>query len=336
MMSKNVVFIERQPTGFVSIEKVFRQIQTNLSSDKFTTAFQQLPFGNDLWGIIKNLVFFKRIPADLYHITGHIHYIALRLPKSKTALTIHDLGFMDRRTGLKKYVIKKLFLDWPIKRVEHITAISQKTKDEIIALTNCSSEKILVIHNPLTINDEHPAKKKLDKNYPIILQIGSSPNKNVVNLINALSGLRCKLVIVGRPDEEQKYLLNENKIDHEIKFDLEHSEIIDEYRKADIVTFCSTYEGFGLPIIEAQAMQKPVVTSNLSPMTEVAGNAAVFVNPYDVENIREGILQIVEDETLRNDLIKKGNENIKRFDSLAIGKVYEDYYLSIFSSQTQS
>ncbi len=90
-------------------------------------------------------------------------------------------------------------------------------------------------------------------------------------------------------------------------------EISSLYQKAKALTFPSFYEGFGLPVLESQSLGIPVLTSNTSSLPEVAGDGALFVDPYDVKDIAQGMEKIVLDEKLREDLIKKGFENIKRF-----------------------
>lgn len=330
---KRILFIERQPSVFVSIESVFRQVAAHISSDRFATDFQQMPFGNSLLGIVKNLLFFKPREADLYHVTGHIHYIALRLPADRTVLTIHDLGFLHTRRGLRRLVLKKLFLDWPLRKLKYITAVSQKTKDEILDNTNCDPDKILVIDNPLTDGFGNSSSKVFDTERPTILQIGITDNKNIPRLAEAITGLPCRLLIVGGADSDLISLLSTAGIDYEIKGFLERSDIVDLYRNADLITFCSTYEGFGLPIIEAQACGKPVITSNLSPMKEVGGGAAIFVDPHDAADIRRGILQVIESAELRKKLIGDGLENVKRFDPKLIAKKYEMLYLEVLGTK---
>lgn len=327
-MKKRILFIERKSKDF-SIENVFRQVAKNLSGDNFEIAFEQVPYGSNLLDIVKNLLFFRRKPADIYHLTGHVHYMALRLPADKTVLTIHDLRILHERRGLRRFILKKLFLDWPVKKLRHITAISQQTKHEIVVNTNCDSNKVSVIDNPLFEGFDSPGSKAMNTACPVILQIGYTQNKNIPNLIRALAGLNCKLVIIGRDDIDQRQLLTENKIDFEIKQGLDQTQLVDEYQNSDIVAFCSTYEGFGLPIIEAQALGKPVITSDLSPMKEVSGGAAVLVNPNDVADIREGIVKLINDAELRTRLIEAGFENVRRFDPRVISKRYENYYLKI-------
>ena len=97
-MKKRIIFIERQAYGAVSIERVFAQVAMSLPEELFDVEFHKLSFGYGLFGILKGLIFFRKRPADIYHVTGEIHYISLRLPKKNTVLTIHDLGFIDGLT----------------------------------------------------------------------------------------------------------------------------------------------------------------------------------------------------------------------------------------------
>lgn len=330
---KSILFIERKPSVFVSIENVFRQVEEHISSDRFATDFQQMPFDNSLFGIIKNLLFFKPRKADLYHVTGHIHYIALRLPADRTVLTIHDLSFLHTRTGFRRRVLKKLFLDWPVRRLKYVTAVSQKTKDEILEYTNCSPDKIRVIDNPLTDGFGYTGSKVFDTKRPTILQVGITDNKNIPRLVEALRGLSCKLLVAGSPDGRLLSLLSTVGIEYEIKGFLQRSDIVALYHSADLVTFCSTYEGFGLPIIEAQACGKPVITSNISPMKEVGGAATILVDPHDVADIRRGILKVIGSAELRKRLTIAGLENVTRFDPKTIGKRYEMLYLEVLEDK---
>jgi glycosyltransferase involved in cell wall biosynthesis len=328
-MKPKIVFVERKFWESVSLEKVFAQIDKSIPKDKFETSFVQLPYLNNLIGIVKNFIFFKKPEADIYHITGHIHYIALILPKKKTVLTVADLTILQTRKGLRRFIIKKLFFDWPVKKIKYITAISEATKNEIVQSTNCRPEKIRVIEVPLQDILYLEAKKIFNPQCPTILQIGTAPHKNVAKLVKALKGVNCRLRIIGKLNEDLLNELKTNEIEFTNDFDLDDGEIKDEYQRADIVAFCSIYEGFGLPIIEAQAMRTPVVTSNLSPMKEVAGGGAALVNPKDILSIKDGILRIINDELLRNKLIAQGLKNIKRFETSRVASQYESLYREI-------
>jgi glycosyltransferase involved in cell wall biosynthesis len=334
-MKIKVSFIERKFWEFVSIEKVFRQISESLPEEDFECRFEQLAYGNSLYGLIKNLVFFRPEEADLYHITGHIHYIALRLPPEKTVLTIHDLGFLRTARGLRRYVLKKLYLDWPVRHIKYITAISEATKKEIVRQTSCPENKIRVIGNPYFSNLSAGKKKAFDPERPQILQIGTAPHKNLKTLAAAIAGLDCRLDIVGRLDSADLELLTRYGIDYKNSFGLDEGEMLEKYRHADILAFCSTYEGFGLPVIEAQAMRTPVVTSRISPLAEVAGRGAVLVDPLRPEEIKAGILRLITDEPFRSAVVAAGLENIERFDPSLIAGKYAELYLEMTDAKRE-
>ena len=189
-----------------------------------------------------------------------------------------------------------------------------------------------MIENPLQEHFNATDKKIFDVREPLILQIGTTANKNLANLIKAVAGIKCRLNIIGELDGKIINLLKESRINYKNKTNLNDLEIRKEYEEADIITFCSTFEGFGLPIIEAQAMLTPVITSNLSPMKEVAGNGAAVVDPHDAEKIREGILRIIKDEGYRKKIIRQGIQNVKKYRPESIAIKYEALYGEMFKS----
>ena len=325
-MKTRILYVERQQSLFVSIEKVFRQVAASLSDERFETAFQQVPYGNNFVSVIKNLLFFHADNTDIYHITGHIHYVALLLPSKRTVLTIHDLRFLFERTGLRRYVLKKLMLDWPLRRLRYITAISEATRNEIIEHAPYAAENIRVIENPLGPQYLAAESSEFNTECPLILQIGTMENKNVPNLIRGLEGIRCKLRIIGPLDDKISAELARTRIDHENVDHVDDEGMLAAYRDADIIAFCSTYEGFGLPIIEGQAMRKPVITSNISPMLEVSGMVAELIDPHDFASIRSGIQRIIADKQHRDRMVELGVENAKRFEATTIAEKYGALY----------
>jgi len=322
---RKILYIERKAHEFVSIERVFRQIAKSISN-RFQTEFQQVSYGNKIFDTVRNLLLFRKGKADIYHLTGHIHYLALLFSDTNTVLTIHDLRFLDTSSKIKRFVIKKLYLEWPVNRLKYVTAISQQTKNEIIAELKCDEQKIRMIPVPLIGEFRNEAIRSFDQDRPVILQIGTMKNKNLPRLFEAIKDINCRLRIIGRLDEEQRLSLKEHAVDFTNAFDLDDSEIKKEYENADLLSFCSTMEGFGLPIIEAQAMGKPVITSNIEPMIGTSGKAAVLVDPFDVKSIKEGIKQIIENAELRQDLVKSGLKNVERFAPHRIAMEYEHLY----------
>ncbi|MBK7708787.1 MAG: glycosyltransferase family 4 protein [Acidobacteria bacterium] len=337
-MSPKITFIERKywkEDGLAfSIEKVFAEIAGKLRG--FETEFVKLPYGNAFADILKNLLFFRPPDSDIYHVTGQVHYIALLFPPERTILTIHDIGFLHLRSGVRRFILKKLFLDWPLRRLRYVTVVSEATRSELLEHAGFARDKIEVIENPLLGGFDAGESPQFNAGRPTILQVGITPNKNIPRLLDALRGISCKLRVIGTPDRELEETLSDSGIDYEIAFGLSSEEMRDEYQRADIVAFCSTYEGFGLPILEAQAMKKPLITSDLSPLNEVSGGAAVLVDPFDVESIRNGILSIIGDQGLREEITTAGTENVKRFEPAGIARKYARLYDKVIAQQTRA
>jgi glycosyltransferase involved in cell wall biosynthesis len=209
-----------------------------------------------------------------------------------------------------------------------ITAISEVTRDLIVKEFPFTSNRIVVIPDPLPPGYEY-RPKVFNSEYPRILQVGTAPHKNVGRLVQALSGLPCKLHIIGVLNNETRRSLESNRIDFENSVNITDAEMVDAYERADLVIFVSLAEGFGMPIIEAQAVGRPVIVSNLSPMKEVAGEGALAVDPFDIEAIRSAIRTVIEDGQLRHRMIAAGLENVKRFNARVVAGQYAQLYRSI-------
>ena len=160
----------------------------------------------------------------------------------------------------------------------------------------------------------------------MILQVGTSANKNVLRLVEALEGLRCRLVLIGSLGDELKQKLAACNVAYENFVDIAHESLYEKYVQCDIVSFVSLGEGFGVPIIEAQALGRPLITSNISPMREVAGDGACLIDPLDVSQIREGIQRIICDQIYRNYLLEKGLDNVKKYSPTRISAQYLELY----------
>ena len=333
-MSLTVNFIERKVADTQSIEGVFREVAKGIERKGSKTLFSKLPYSNSFLGLVRNLLTFRPTKADIYHITGHVHYIALILPKCRTVLTIHDLGVLRQRSGLRRWIIKKLYFDLPVKRAGAVTVISEATKAELVRNTGIDSERVLVIENPLKESLKYEEKLPFNDVEPRLLQIGTAEHKNLDGMIKAVQGLTCQLIIVGKLSAEQIDLLLASGVKYQNFADLDEESMAHEYRNADIVVFCSKFEGFGLPIIESQAMKTPLITSDLSPMREVAATAAILVDPEKPTEIRKAIDRLIGDPKLRSDLVERGLENIKRFDADEISQKYIAVYNTLIDSSS--
>jgi glycosyltransferase involved in cell wall biosynthesis len=324
-----LIFRKKDPR-FYSIENVFKHVLNRWRTENKPEVLVLPKAGVSISNFLFIISRIKKREDTIFHITGDVHYVTLLLPSNKTILTVHDCGFIDTYSGLKKWVLKKLLLNWPVRHLNYITTISEKTKQEIIRYTKCQPEKIIVIPNPVS-NIFNSTEKTFNKETPQILFIGSTPNKNLERVITALRNISCSLRIIGKISTEQRKLLTENAIDFFDTYGISEQQLNEEYRKTDMVIFPSLYEGFGLPVIEAQKTGRVVIASNIAPMDDVAGGAACLVDPYSVESIREGVLKVIHDDIYRNDLIQKGFKNVERFSAEKIANQYLDLYNKIAS-----
>ena len=325
-----VVFFHRKPRGVgnYSVEFIFDDVRTRLKGRIKPRIEISAYESSGLFKRLYNCLQAWRKQGQVNHITGDVNYLGLFLKRKRTIQTILDCVHLNSSAGLKYKVLKFFWIVIPERRSKFITAISESTKQEILYHHKCDPDKIVVI--PVAISPKFKANNKpFNKERPVILQVGAAPNKNILKLIEAIKGLRCVLNIVGKQNEEYELLLKKYDIEYVYEWGLSDAEILKRYEQADIISLVSTYEGFGMPILEAQAVGRPVITSNILSMPEVAGSAAVLVNPNDIDDIRSGLEKIINDDDFRADLISRGYENIKRFDPDAIAQMYFELYKKI-------
>ncbi len=293
------------------------------------STFQSSFYSSGVLNRIRAVLEVRKHNADINHVTGDTNFLVLGLPRKNTILTIHDCGFLETKKNIfSRWVLKTFWIDLPVKNCEIITSVSEATKQDIIRLTGCSGDKIVVI--PTVTNSTfvfHP--KKFCKEKPIILHIGNAPNKNFERHAKAIEDLRCHFHIIGKMSESQVTLLKNLNIDYSISYNLSVEEMQEAFQAADILLFCSTLEGFGMPILEAQKIGRVVVTSLKSSMPEVAGKAACFADPLNISDIRRAIDKVITDDIYRNDLIEAGVENVKRFNPIQVAQQYMELYKRI-------
>lgn len=330
-----VNLLQRKPAaGQFSIEGYFSRVVEEFGNIGIRARLLIAPaLSRGLLQRVRILLFAMRNQEDVTHITGDISFAALATRPKNTVVTILDCEVIERSRGLKRALIRHLWFTLPVTRAQAVTVISNETKRQLLLqVPTLRPEKVHVI--PVSISERFtPSLKRKFNQKPIILQIGTKKNKNLPRLIEALSGIPCILSIVGSISDEVKKTLEKHAIEYEVHVDLSDDELLEIYRAANVLTFVSTYEGFGMPIVEAQSIGLPVVTSDCSSMPEVAGDGACFVDPFDISSIRAGVRRVIDDEVYQIALIDRGLENAKRFSSNSIASQYADVYLALWKSR---
>jgi glycosyltransferase involved in cell wall biosynthesis len=274
----------------------------------------------------------RRERPDVYHAP---HYILPAAVRCRSVVTIHDcihLMFPQYLPNKVAYAYARTSMWAAARRSDRILTVSEASKRDILHLFNVKPEKIVVVHNAIdehfsaTPSEEHVARirERYQLDHKFVLYVGNiKPHKNLVRLIEAFSQLRrthddLKLLIIG--DEISKLpalrrAVHSHKLHKYVRFlgYLKDDTLTVLYRLASVFVFPSLYEGFGLPPLEAMASGTPVVTSNVSSMPEVTGDAAVLVDPYDVESIEDGMRRVIDDPVLAQTLRERGLKRAREF-----------------------
>jgi glycosyltransferase involved in cell wall biosynthesis len=295
----------------------------------------------------------RRLHCDLVHIP-HLFWIPRGLP-CPYIVTVHDLlehmyGARDG-SNLRRSLHIRL-TGRALRKAARVLAVSQFTKNEIEKLFGTPGDRIEVVYNAIderflrghaSAADRQLIAERYQVNYPFLLYTGAiRPHKNVVRIIEAFSALKTelekeqqlpdlKLIIIGddlssHPDLRRTVI--RSGVQNDVRFlgfvPIEVLRIF--YDVAKVFVFPSLYEGFGLPPLEAMAHGTPVVTSNGSSLPEVAGNAAVLVNPENVFEIRRALQKALLDPALRARMKQRGYEQAQRFSwTISVQRILDIY-----------
>ena len=315
-MRVNIFIRNPYRLGNFSVEIFYKELIDELEN-KIDIKLIRVPFKNK--GIIPrllNILFCAVNQVEINHIVGDISYCSFLMHKKRLVLTILDCVSLHRHKGIKKHLLKFFLFKFPIIKSSRVIVISDATKNDLNHFINLKKVDYKVI--PVTVSKTffnskfklNPTKKFI-KNFLII---GTAPNKNIERIALALEGIECKLSIIGKLNSRQKKQLISSKIDFkEIAYPLTENQIINEYKNSDLLIFCSELEGFGMPIIEANLMGVNILTSNVSSMPYAASDSAIYVDPFNIQSIKDGIVRIIDNGKLRDELLLKGLKNSNRF-----------------------
>ncbi len=318
-------FFRHPVPDYHSMEELFDAVIKHLP-DSVSHSTYILPFlSRGIYNRTFNILAAAFNQKKLNHITGDAHYIAFLMLKNRTLLTIHDVEVIKRSKGMKRALLLLFWFYLPALRVKYITVISEFTKKELLEIMPINPSKIMVVPDCVNVPVSQ-VQKPFNALCPNILHVGTKPNKNLERLVCAIEGIPCILIILGRVTEKQVALLNENKINFIHCYDLSYEKVIELYQSSDMLSFISTYEGFGMPILEAQSVGIPVVASTAASIPDVAGKGALLVNPYSIQDIRAGILNIINHSEFREFLVSEGRKNVERFSVHNVVNQYVEVY----------
>lgn len=270
---------------------------------------------------------------DIFHSPD---YCIPQFKKIPVVATLHDAIMFkhpewcnQRLRTLKNFILKK-----SIKHADHFIAISNIMVADLIEYWGIEESKISVVHNGITHewfkqlqnSEKEPVLNKFNlKEKKFLLSVGTlQPRKNIVRLLKAYEALpkdikdEYPLILIGKNGWQTEEIIQEiNRLRKESA--IQWLQYIDDkdlkvlYQSAKLFLFPSLSEGFGAPILEAFASKTPVLTSNVTSLPEVAGEAAYYVDPYSIESITQGLSTLLTSDSLCNELVDRGEKRVTEF-----------------------
>ncbi|MCQ9203205.1 MAG: glycosyltransferase family 4 protein [Prochlorococcus marinus CUG1436] len=325
-ISKNISYLKNNKVCILSPLYINNYIYENKAEINNVKGIK-IPYIKKSSKIIKFINYYlsisqvKELNSDILHETYYAKK-SIASGREKIVLTVYDMihelfpSQFSRSEQISE--IKRI----AVERADHIICISENTRRDLIKLFKVPEEKTSVIYLGFDLNDKNNFKFKTPKE-KIILFVGHrSGYKNFKNFVTAYARNKeikntFKIVVFGGSPftyGEKSFFkeigLSKNNI---IKENGNDQKLIEYYKKSSLLVYPSLYEGFGFPPLEAMSLGCPVACSNTSSIAEVVSDAGIYFDPYSVESISETIKSILEDDSLRKELIKKGEKRIKNF-----------------------
>lgn len=290
----------------------------------------------------------QNLELDIYHGLSHELPVGINKTGIKSVVTIHDLIYIRyseffRRLDRNIYDLK---FRSACRAADRIHAISGQTKRDLMTFFSVPEQKIKVIYqsvNPVFYQPiEEVQKQRIRGKFQLperfLLTVGTvEPRKNLLGLLNGMicSGIEVPLVVVGKPTRYKaacEDFIADNRGCPDVFFlsGIQDTELASLYQLAEAMVYPSLFEGFGLPVAEAQASGCPVITSDTSSLPEVGGDAALYVNPEKPEEIGQAIIDLLAGEELRKAMIAKGKVNAERFTPEVFATQMKQLYNTLF------
>lgn len=284
-------------------------------------------YPNKIFNVLVNFLGYPKIDqllggVDVF-LAPNLQFISLS-DQCKKIVTVHDLSFeiypqfLSRRRKLWHRIINpKKF----IQSADQLIAVSQSTKQDLVDLYNIDEARIQIIHSGINQQPKEVEQGDLPEKY--ILSLSTfEPRKNIDSLILAFQKLikkeqfkDYKLILAGAKGWKSERIYNLAKKDPRIRIlgyvsDKEKASLL---KHASVFVYPSFYEGFGFPPLEALAQDTPVIASAASSLPEILGDAALYVNPYNIFDILKALENLLSNSTLQEDLVMKGKEQVQKF-----------------------
>lgn len=282
------------------------------------------PFLWKYWFDIKVPAVLKKIKADVFVSADGFCSLATRVPQ---CVVVHDLGFLHFPGAYKlsHRLFYKHYIPRFLEKAASIATVSQFSRNDIIKTYNLPESRIRVVYSavkegfgPIGWEEKEAVKQQYTEGKEFFIYVGAiQPRKNLVNLLKAFSLFKkrqktgMKLVLAGRlawKNEAFHKLFSTYKYRHDVVLThyLEEAELVRLTAAAYALVYPSFFEGFGVPVLEGMKCHVPVLTSKGSSMEEIGGDAALYFNPADPQDISAQLMLIYKDETLRSRLIERG------------------------------